>query len=113
MRYLLLFLALPVLTSKQCRRQQTAVPECIRKKIDSIRALPKWNPPARVSEYVYKGQQVYLFTSDCCDQYYMLYDSQCQYICAPSGGMTGTGDGQCWDFYQSAKFIRIVWEDER
>lgn len=86
---------------------------CINKKIAAIKAQKKWNPPASVSEYLYKGKTVYLFSSDCCDQFNYLYDETCNKICAPSGGITGHGDGTCTDFSDSSKLIRVVWQDER
>jgi hypothetical protein len=88
-------------------------PSCIEKKILKIKMQSKWNPPASVTEYEYKGKKVYLFTSDCCDQYFELYDEDCNLVCAPSGGITGAGDGRCTDFYSTATLIRIVWKDER
>jgi hypothetical protein len=86
---------------------------CIQQKIDDIKKQPRWNPPATVNEYMYNGKTVYLFSSDCCDQYNMIYDNLCNYVCAPSGGITGKGDGKCEDFNTSAKHIRLVWKDER
>ena len=38
---------------------------------------------------------VYLFTPTCCDQFNPLYDADGRYICAPSGGFSGSGDGKC------------------
>jgi hypothetical protein len=101
------------LLNVQCKKEQKEVPQCVWNKIDAIKAEPKWNPPAEVIEYLYNGKQVYLFTSDCCDQYIMLYDGSCNYICAPSGGITGSGDGKCTDFYSTAKHVKLVWKDPR
>ncbi|MFG6415875.1 DUF6970 domain-containing protein [Roseateles sp. DC23W] len=42
-----------------------------------------------------RGQPVYLVLSMCCDQFNPLYDAQGRYICAPSGGFAGGGDGRC------------------
>lgn len=89
------------------------IPSCVQQKIDEIKAQPKWNPPAEVNEYEYKGQRVFLFTADCCDQFISLIDQNCNYVCAPSGGITGSGDGKCKDFFQVAKHIRLVWKDAR
>ena len=38
---------------------------------------------------------VYLFTPLCCDQFNRLYDAEGRFICAPSGGFGGAGDGKC------------------
>ena len=98
----------------QCTKHRIAdIPSCIQKKINTIKAQPKWNPPATVTEYLYNGKKVYLFTSDCCDQYNELYDSNCNYLCAPSGGIAGSGDRKCSDFYTTATVLREVWKDER
>src|SRR6476620_5038808 len=78
---------------KNCKQYQyTALPACIQQKIEAIKKEPKWNPPAEVNEYNYKGKRVYYFSSNCCDQYNIVLDEQCNQICAPSGGLTGKGD---------------------
>lgn len=41
------------------------------------------------------GRPVYLSMSPCCDQFNKLYDADGRFICAPSGGLTGQGDGRC------------------
>ncbi|MEI2823291.1 MAG: hypothetical protein V9F02_07665 [Chitinophagaceae bacterium] len=86
---------------------------CINNKIAKIKAQKKWNPPAQVDEYLYQGKKVFLFSSDCCDQYHYLYDENCNVICAPSGGFTGHGDGKCANFFNEAQHIRLVWKDDR
>ncbi len=102
------------LLSMQCRKGVNVdAPSCVEQKIKQIKAQPKWNPPATVSEYDYNGKKVYLFTSDCCDQYIELFDSNCNYLCAPSGGIAGHGDGKCSDFYDKATLIRVLWKDSR
>jgi hypothetical protein len=90
-----------------------AVPACIQKKIDSIKAQPVWNPPAEIDEYEYDGRKVYLVSAPCCDFFNTVVDVNCNQLCAPSGGFTGKGDGKCRDFFQQAKHIRQVWKDER
>jgi len=92
---------------QQCTKTQTrSVPRCIGQKINDIKKEPRWNPPATVNEYLYNGKTVYLFSADCCDQYNIVYDNQCIYVCAP-------GDSKCEDFNTSAKHVRLVWKDER
>ena len=112
MKFILLFLALPLINQK-CSKNKNAIPECVQQKIDSIQKEPRWNPPAEVNEYSYEGNQVYLFTSNCCDQDNSLYDYDCKNICAPTGGFTGKGDGKCNDFLEKAKLIKLVWKDKR
>jgi hypothetical protein len=72
-----------------------------------------FNPRAEVHEYEYLGKKVYFFTADCCDFFETVVDEQCVYVCAPSGGITGKGDGRCVDFKDRAKHVRLVWKDER
>jgi hypothetical protein len=114
MRFILILIIPLVLNSFQCKKNRIAdIPSCIQKKINRIKAQPKWNPPASVTEYNYNGNTVYLFTSNCCDQYIELYDSNCNYLCAPSGGIAGNGDRKCTDFYTTATLLREVWKDGR
>lgn len=89
------------------------IPSCIQDKIQEIKNQPRWNPPASVEEYNYEGRRVFLFSSPCCDQYNELFDENCKYICAPTGGMTGKGDRKCEDFKDKAVFVKLVWKDER
>ena len=118
MKFLLLLLAAPVWLSETCNDKKEAekmaqVPTCIQAKIDTILNNPRWNPPAQVNEYSYKGKRVFLFSAPCCDQYEELFDENCTYLCAPSGGFTGRGDSKCPDFKDSATFVKLVWKDER
>jgi hypothetical protein len=113
MKVILIWLSFLSLLDTQCNKQKTETPSCINRKIGQIKAEPKWNPAAEVNEYIYQGRHVYLFTSNCCDQYIMLYDGSCTYLCAPSGGIAGRGDGKCTDFYTMAKHVRLVWKDPR
>jgi len=91
----------------------TDIPTCIQARINEIKKEPKWNPPASINEYLYNGQKVYLITADCCDQFISLVDGSCNAICAPSGGITGKGDGKCPDFDEKAKHLRLIWKDDR
>jgi hypothetical protein len=91
----------------------SSVPVCIKAKIDSIKKLPLWNPPAEIYEYEYKGSKVYMLSAPCCDFFTTVVDANCNYICAPSGGFTGQGDRKCPQFIVDAKKLRLVWRDER
>lgn len=117
MKYILLLFALFVLSNcnekKNEEEKEIGMPACVQKKIEEIKKQPVWDPPAEVNEYSYNGKQVFLFTSDCCDQYNMLFDGSCNYICAPSGGMEGTGDGKCDEFDKKATFVKLIWKDPR
>jgi hypothetical protein len=113
---LLLPLLIPLcsIMSPQCTKKTAGgLPQCVQDKIDAIKREPRWNPPAQVNEYVYRGKTVYLFTSNCCDAYNTAYDEDCNPVCAPSGGITGGGDRKCTDFDSTAKHVRLVWQDAR
>lgn len=103
-----------LLQSQNCNKNSAAhIPSCIQGKIDAIQHLPKFNPPATVYRYVYGDKYVYLFSSDCCDQYNYLYDKDCNVICAPMGGITGKGDGRCPNFKDMATDETLIWKDPR
>jgi hypothetical protein len=107
-------LVLLSLAQQRCSKTaQPTIPTCIAEKIEAIKREPRWNPPAEVTEYRYNGKRVFLFSSNCCDQYNTVVDERCNYICAPSGGITGKGDRQCTDFAERAELVRVVWKDER
>ncbi len=91
---------------------EVSVPSCVEKKIREINKQPVWNPPAQVWKWESGGSTYYYFTSDCCDQFNLLYDDECNYVCAPDGGWSGAGDGNCPEFPEPV--VRtLVWEDER
>lgn len=79
--------------------------DCLKKLIRN--STPKVN---EVYSYFYNGNIVYLVIPDCCDAYISLYDKNCNFICAPSGGFTGKGDGKCVDFYDKATNKTLVWK---
>ncbi len=88
-------------------------PSCIKNKIRKIQMQPVYNPPASVSLWELDGKKYYYFTSDCCDQMTELYNDQCELICHPDGGITGTGDGKCPDFTQGTLLKTVIWKDAR
>ena len=100
----------PIATSSA---NEEKIPACILQKIETIKKEPVWNPPAEIYEYEYDGKKVYAISSNCCDFFNTVVDSDCNYVCAPSGGFTGRGDGKCPQFFKEAKQVRLVWKDER
>ena len=113
MKFIILLLALPFINEKCSNKNKSKIPACILQRIEEIKKENKWNPPAEINEYEFQGKKVYLISSNCCDQYNSLVDSDCQVICAPSGGITGKGDGKCNDFGNLAKRTRQIWKDDR
>jgi hypothetical protein len=87
----------------------TEVPECLQEMIHPIPDGPVWYQYTRIDNYMYQGKMVYLATSRCCDRFNPLYDEECNYICAPSGGFRGSGDGKCKDFNETATPLGILW----
>ncbi len=67
------------------------------------------NPPPLVARYDYRDQVVYYVAPRCCDIFSVLYDSAGVIICAPDGGLTGQGDGQCPDFFAQRTNEKILW----
>jgi len=100
-------------TSAEISATVPGIPVCIQRKIDSIKQHPVWNPPAEIDEYLYAGRKVCVISARCCDLFSIAVDENCNYLCAPSGGFTGKGDRKCVDFSEKAKFIRLIWKDER
>jgi photosystem II stability/assembly factor-like uncharacterized protein len=70
-------------------------------------------PPKSIWRYEYKGQVVYYVSAQCCDKANILYDANGNRMCAPDGGRSGRGDGQCADFQQEGKHEQLVWVEVR
>jgi hypothetical protein len=114
MKSLAAILLFALLQSQSCKKSaHIRLPPCIQDKIEAISQQPRYNPPATVYRYLYADKYVYLFSSDCCDQFNYLYDKDCNVICAPSGGITGRGDNRCPNFKAMASDETLVWKDDR
>lgn len=87
-------------------------PNCVQNEIKKIKIEEVRNPPAQVWKWEADGQTYYYITSDCCDQYNYLYNNNCDVICAPDGGITGLGDGNCPDFKEPIEKT-LIWKDNR
>jgi len=81
------------------------VPSCVK---ELIRSKPA--QPLEVWRYQFQHQTVYLTVPDCCDQYISVYSAQCTFICAPSGGFSGKGDGKCPTFNDDATDGVMIWK---
>lgn len=114
MKWSVVLLLLIALQSQTCTKHSgSKIPACIQDKIEAIQQQPKFNPPATVYRYLFQDKYVYLFSSNCCDQYNYVYDRDCKVICAPSGGIAGQGDGRCSNFNQMASEETLIWKDPR
>ena len=125
MKYLLVLLFIPFLSTTECgkhKKNATAaqknnepvkdtIPACVRKLIDEGNKETPPSAPIQIDEYLFNNKKVFLLTAQCCDQFNMLYDDSCKAICAPSGGFTGRGDGKCTDFDKEAKYVKMIWKN--
>jgi uncharacterized protein DUF6970 len=79
---------------------------CIYKEIEK----EKNNCLDKVYEYEFNGETVYLFVpAGCPDAMYILYNENCDFVCSPSGGLSGNGDGRCLEFYNKAVNEKLIW----
>ncbi len=88
------------------------VPRCVEREIRKIKREEVRNPPAKVWRLTFDNAIYYYITSDCCDQFNLLYDTNCDVVCAPDGGFTGRGDGNCPDLSEAIAET-LIWEDNR
>ncbi len=99
-----------VLSLLSCDRMDTTTKEVFPSCFQSI--IKGSNSPLEIWSYQYNNQIVYLAMGDCCDQYDQVYTSDCSLLCAPSGGLTGKGDGKCPDFYDKATKGVLIWKKD-
>lgn len=88
------------------------LPQCVLDKIEIIKNQPVQNPPSEFYKWDADGEVFYYLIASCCDQFSYVYDQNCDIVCAPSGGLTGRGDGNCPDFGQNVQRT-LIWKDER
>jgi len=89
------------------------LPPCINNLIEQYRKEDVQNPPRKIYSFNYNGKRVYYVTPPCCDFFSDLYDTDCNLIAHPDGGITGKGDGRAKDFSQTKTNEKLVWEDNR
>lgn len=99
----LIFIAVLFL-NMTCEDVEIDAPRCVR---ELIKQEPQ---PVEVWRYTFENQTVYYLVGDCCDQFNSVYDSNCNLICHPSGGITGGGDGTCPEFHNTAKDGLLIWK---
>lgn len=90
-----------------------AIPEWLSEIIRQIEAGPVSGSPGVITSYEYKGQLVYYMPQMCCDIPSTLWDANGYFLCSPDGGIGGSGDGRCPDFFQERTNEIIVWRDPR
>jgi len=110
--FYIIFVFVGVLNSCDDTDLDVDAPDCIQNKISAILKGEKTNPPTEVWKWEDEGKIYYYISSDCCDQYNYLFDSNCNQVCAPDGGFTGNGDGNCPEF--SGEIVKtLIWKDKR
>lgn len=87
-------------------------PAWVKDSVSEALKNPVQNPPLSVSKCLYKNKIFYFLPSPCCDQFDYLYDFDGDEFCAPSGGITGYGNGKCSNFFEKAD-CKEIWRDER
>ncbi len=103
-----------LLAAASCKKEKASeVSACMQSVIDSAMSKPVGSDFVQISTYKYQGATVYLLVPGCCDRYIQVWDENCKYLFAPSGGITGHGDGTHPDFYTTASFQNLVWKDPR
>jgi hypothetical protein len=111
---LISIMSIAALSLTACKKPYPAdkMPHCVEQKIIEISNQPVRNPAAQVWKWEDNQNTYYYITSDCCDQFNLLYNENCDVVCAPDGGITGGGDGNCPNF-QGQLVKTLVWEDPR
>ena len=89
------------------------LPACLKELINGFAKEEKKNPPRKIFRYTYEGKNVYYVTAPCCDFFSDLYNSNCQLIGHPDGGITGRGDGKFQNFEKARSNEKLMWEDKR
>lgn len=88
-------------TSKPLNHDSSNHPAWVMERI----TLAKKNPspvPITIAQYRYRNQTVYYLSPMVADGFSQLFNINHKLICAPEGGITGKGDGQCPNFFQQA-----------
>jgi hypothetical protein len=112
--FVIIFSSVVLLNAKSCGdKNGNALPPCIAQMIADYQSKPVQNPPAAIYQYQYNHQTVYYVVAPCCDQWSTLYDSACQIVCHPDGGITGSGDGKCTNFNSAKTGEKLIWKDDR
>jgi hypothetical protein len=91
---------------------QSEIPPFVAQLIAEYKAAGPGESPGRVWRYRFKGGAVfYVPPLFCCDIMSRLYDSQGKLLCHPDGGIAGSGDGKCPDFFRERSDEELLWSD--
>ena len=93
--------------------QLDSLPSCLQQLSTRYMQEVRMNPPRKIYSYRYKDSLVYYVTAPCCDFFSDLYNTRCELIGHPDGGITGKGDGNMPDFHEQKTNEKLLWEDKR
>lgn len=114
MKNLIFVLSACLFLLSSCKEDLPAsVPDCVQDIIMDLKKDNNREPKAEVIQFMIDNEDLYLVPGACCDQYSLIYDSNCNLICAPSGGFTGAGDGTCPSYIYNLDYSggTVIWED--
>lgn len=78
--------------------------------IESFRDQSPEIAPEEVWSYWFRDRRVfYVAPQYCCDLSSTLYDESGEVICHPDGGIAGSGDGRCPDFFKELTDGVRIW----
>lgn len=89
------------------------LPEWLEKKCMHYDSPTDNRQPLIVWKLSHQKQEVYYIVSPCCDEYNYLYDLNGTPICAPTGGISGKGDGKCPFPADIGTTIELVWKSKQ
>lgn len=110
-KFALILVLLPLLFSG-CEKIDSDSPRCIREKIRDFAKNKVCNDGSSVSQYLFKGDFVYVFSEGNCgaDLGAAVYSGSCEYL-GFLGGFAGNQIIVGVNFYTNSEFIKTVWTD--
>lgn len=96
-----------------CEEIDKNCPDCIYNKAREFSKNPICNTGSSVSEWLFQGQSVFVFTDGNCgaDLGAAVYDRNCEPL-GYLGGIAGNLKINDIEFYSNATRIRLIWEQD-
>ena len=105
---LFLLISCVLIACKKVDFEVDDVPNCFKKMVRQCDPLPLF----KIDKWEVDGKVFYEIDYDnCSDCFLELYDENCDYVCAPSGGIAGGGDGNC-PTWNGTIIKTLVWKSE-
>jgi hypothetical protein len=112
MRYRVLPLIVMLAVTPTATFAQASIPSFVAELITQYKSAPAGSSPGSVWRYQYKGAVVFFVPRlSCCDIPSRLYDVNGNLLCRPDGGIAGSGDGKCPDFFRERSKGELLWSD--